>query len=237
MARVHTLTLVCSLAARTARAEPDTEELQDYQIRPPGYVAPEPPPNTATAIPHARRTTRTDAPSRWGGGLRVTGLSGIGALPGVNFGGELAGLVRRDELFVELGLGHWQPEHEQRVTETPDRVALALDVWTLRGGWASMDMPLRAWGLVEVGEVAGARGMEGVVSRMVMGDTPAKRQWRAIGAGLGVAWPMSRYTRLVGSMEIAVPIQRERLMLEQGEAYEPDPLAARYSVGLEVGWR
>jgi hypothetical protein len=43
--------------------------------------------------------------------------------------------------------------------------------------------------------------------------------------------------RLSGNMEIAVPLNRERLMLDHGEAYKPDFLAARYSVGLEVGWR
>src|SRR5512141_2916908 len=39
---------------------------------------------------------------RWGGGLRLTGASGIGALPGRNFGAEVAVNVRHDELFAEL---------------------------------------------------------------------------------------------------------------------------------------
>lgn len=174
---------------------------------------------------------------RWGGGLRLTGLSGIGALPGVNFGGEVAIMVRRDEAFAELAIGQWKPEHTQYVPSEPGPVELELDVWTLRAGWASMNMPLRAWGLVEVGEVAGTRGMQGVVTRMVMGDTPDNRQWRAIGAGIGVAWPMSNQARLIGNMELAVPINRDRLMLDRGEAYQPDPMAARYSLGIEVGWR
>ena len=53
---------------------------------------------------------------------------------------------------------------------------------------------------------------------------------------VGVAWPMSKQARLVGNMEVAVPVNREELMLDQG-VYEPDPLVARYSMGLEVGWR
>jgi len=100
-----------------------------------------------------------------------------------------------------------------------------------------MRMPIRGWVLGEVGEIAGAKGMQGVVTRMVMGDTPQDRQWRAVGAGLGIAWPMSDNIRLIGNMEIAVPLNRERLMLDRGEAYQPDFLAARYSLGLEVGWR
>ncbi len=175
----------------------------------------------------------------WGGGLRLTGLSGIGALPGVNFGGEVAINVRHNELFGELALGQWKPEDTQYVVDGDSSVELGINMWTLRAGWASMRMPLRAWGLIEVGEIAGttARNMPGVLPRMVMGDTPSNRQWRALGAGLGVAWPLSSQARVVGNMEIAVPVQRERLMLAYGEGYEPDPLAARYSVGLEVGWR
>ena len=174
----------------------------------------------------------------WGGGVRLTGLSGIGSLPGVSFGAEVAVLVRRVEYFAELALGRWKPEDRHLVAQpqatTP--LELAFNVWTLRGGWASMQMPLRGWLLVDVGEVAGARGMPGVIGRMVTGDTPPGRRWTAVGAGFGVAWPMSDQARLIGSVEFAIPVVRERLMLEQGE-FEPDPISARYSLGLEVGWR
>jgi hypothetical protein len=172
---------------------------------------------------------------RWGGGLRFTGLSGIGALPGVNFGVEVAGLLRRDERFLELALARWKPE-DSHLVAAADPVPLALNVWTLRGGFASMRMPIRAWALVEVGEVAGAKQMPGVVSRMVMGSTPNNRRWTALGAGLGIGWPLSNQARVVGNLELAVPVKRESLMLDDG-VYEPDPLAARYSIGIEVGWR
>jgi hypothetical protein len=174
---------------------------------------------------------------RWGGGVRLTGLSGIGALPGVNYGVELAAFLRRDELFAELGFGWWKPEHTYVVTEMPERVELKLDVWTLRAGWASMKMPLRAWALAEVGEIASARGMPGVVTRMMTGDVPNERQWHALGGGLGVAWPMAKNARLFGMMEVAVPVDREEVTLDAYGGYQPDPLVARASAGLEVGWR
>ena len=174
---------------------------------------------------------------RWGGGVRLTGLSGIGALPGVNYGAEVAVNVRRDEVFAELSLSRWKPENEYMVTDASDQVPLKLDVWALRVGWASMTMPLRGWGIVEVGELAGARGPQGVVSRMMMGDTPKQRQWRSVGGGFGVAWPMSDQARLCGSLEVTIPTNREALMLDHGGMYTPDPLVARYTVGLEVGWR
>ena len=194
----------------------------------------------ATAV-HAEHRVAVDDPlattDRWGGGIRLTGLSGIGALPGVNYGAEVAVNARRDELFAELALARWKPEDGYRVAETQDQVPLKLDVWTLRVGWASMKMPLRAWGLVELGEIAGARGPQGVVSRMMMGDTPKQRQWQSVGGGFGVAWPMSDQARLFGSLEVTIPTNREPLMLDHGGAYTPDPLVARYTVGLEVGWR
>jgi hypothetical protein len=198
------------------------------------------PPSSVDAQPVAKPMVRRERPDplataeRWGGGIRLTGLSGIGALPGVNFGGEVAGLVRRDELFAELALGRWKPEETRMVADT--NVELALVVWTVRAGWASMKMPLRAWALAEVGEVAGISKMPGVISRMVMGDTPRARQWAAVGAGFGVAWPLSNQARVVGNLEFAVPVKRDVLMLDEG-TYEPDPMAARYSIGLEVGWR
>lgn len=176
---------------------------------------------------------------RWGGGVRLTGLSGIGALPGVNFGVEAAVTVRRDELFAELALGRWTPEHDYNVADDGARTPLFLRTWTARAGWSSMQMPLRAWVLAEVGELAGSggvSGMSGVVSRMVSGETPSERSWKALGGGVGVAWPMSQQARLVGTLELAIPVQREEVMTNRG-AYAPDPLAARYSIGLEVGWR
>jgi hypothetical protein len=207
----------------------------DADLLPPSAVAVTPSPTTVTL--HVRKdplaTTRI-----WGGGVRFTGLSGIGALPGVNYGGELAALVRHEELFAELAMGTWKPQHTYVVTESPQHVELGLDVWTLRGGWASMNTPLRAWGLVEVGELASAGTMPGVVARMMTGETPQERRWKAVGGGFGVAWPMSDNARLIGMLELAVPVARKTIMLDYNVGgYQPDPIAVRSSAGLELGWR
>lgn len=189
-------------------------------------------------VPRAAKHAPLATTDRWGGGVRLTGLSGIGALPGVNYGGEVALHLRRDEVFGELALARWKPEEPHRVSvDSTTSVDLQLDLWTLRAGWDSMKTPLRAWGLVEVGEMAGGRGMSGVLTRMVTGDTPTERRWRAVGGGFGVAWPMSDQARLIGSLELAVPIERGSLMLDRYGTYEADPFVARTNVGLEVGWR
>jgi hypothetical protein len=175
---------------------------------------------------------------RWGGGLRLTGASGIGALPGRNLGAEVAVNVRHDELFAELAMSHWQPQNDYRVMSAGTPVELGLDLWAMRAGWSSMRMPLRAWVLAEVGEIAGTSEMSGVLSRMMTGDTPSGRRWTAVGAGVGIAWPISNQIRLLGTMELAVPLVEEHLVLDNGVGdFKPDPLAARYAIGLEVGWR
>lgn len=219
------------LLSTTAYAQPGADDGEPPSETPPT-------PSRSTLIPRELQEsnhTGISTTNRWGGGVRVTGLSGIGALPGVNFGGEVAGHLRRDELFGELALGRWKPEDTYHVPSM-QQTELALDVWTVRGGWSSMRTPIRIWGLVEVGEVAGAKQMGGVVTRMVMGETPRERRWTAVGAGMGIAWPVSDQACLVGNLEFAVPTSHDELMLDEG-VYKPDAMAARYSIGLEVGWR
>ena len=216
----------------------DVEVDADYDLAPPSAV--EVAAETPRATPIRERKNPLATTRRLGGGVRFTGLSGIGALPGVNYGGEVAALVRYDELFGELAMGHWKPEKTYVLAESPERVELGLDVWTLRGGWASMQTPLRMWGLVEVGELAstGAAAMPGVVPRMVMGETPSDRRWKAVGGGLGVAWQMNDNARLIGMLELAIPVARRTVMLDNGVGgYEPDPLAVRSCAGIELGWR
>lgn len=242
MASASKTILICGvLAASTATAEPTTtgtvqlnlDAAHSSELSPPGEVEPV----VEVRRPLARRTLGLNEVGQWGGGVRVTGLSGVGALPGVNMGAELAVYVRRDERFVELGLGRWVPQETYVVAESPERVELGLDVWTVRGGWASQKMPLRAWLLVEVGELASARQMTGYISRMV-GAVDSERRWLAAGGGFGVAWPMAEHARLVGTVELAIPIERNTpMMMTTGKDYEPEAAAARCNLGLELGWR
>ena len=231
MPRLSTLALASGFVfvlVSPAAAQPGMQDPVE-----PGPVEPAPVRHTlaSKANPNA-----TDA--MWGGGVRLTGLSGVGALPGVNIGGELAVHVRWEERFVELGLAKWRPQETVVVTEAPDRVELGLDVWSIRGGWASKTMPLRAWLLVEAGELAGPHHvMPAGVPRMVMGSVEASHKWFAAGGGFGVQWPMSENARLVGNVELAIPIDREPMMLDTGGTFEPDAATARCSLGRELGWR
>ncbi len=179
---------------------------------------------------YARRTEARPDP-HWGGGARLVGLSGVGAVPEVGLGVELAGYLRHDDGFIELAAARWGTGGAVLNEGAPARVAVGLDVVALRAGWGPEDLPIRVWGTAERGTMSG----EGYQ----LGDPQfGSATWTAIGTGFGVAWPMFPNARLVGSFEVAVPVQRPSFVLTSGEvAYQPSFVTARVAFGLEVGWK
>ncbi len=170
-------------------------------------------------------------PRKWGGGAHLHGLSGAGALPELNLGVELAGYVRRLDHFVELGAGLWVPQSAHLQVGAPARVEVSLQVITLRGGWSPRDLPLRAWLTAEVGRLQG-------IGVAVDDPRAGAALWAALGGGFNVQWPMSPLARLVGAIELMIPVERTVFMLEDGrDLYRPSSAAARCSLGLEVGWK
>ena len=101
----------------------------------------------------------------------------------------------------------------------------------MRIGWRSEQLPLRGWASVEVGTMYG----NGVaLANAALGEG----RWFAAGTGFGVAWPMTRWARLVGTTEVMVAIQRVRFSLDNGSVvYAPAPMSARATCGIEVGWQ
>ncbi|MDX2092692.1 MAG: hypothetical protein SFX73_32805 [Kofleriaceae bacterium] len=220
----------------TARTEPEPEPEPDPIFEPvtAGFVddARLPGENIERRIERWGMPMPTPRPQRtWGGGLRFVGLSGIGALPGVNLGGEVGGYVRRENHFAELAVAHWAPQRTSLQGTAPAGIDVTLEVVTARGGWGPETVPLRAWGTVEIGSMSG-EGMSVLDARTGSG------QWAAVGGGFGVAWPMSPYARLVGSIELMIPVGRTRFTLDSGtELWRPTSAAARSALGLEVGFR
>jgi hypothetical protein len=181
--------------------------------------------------PAVYRERELPAQHDWGGGGRLLALSGIGALPRINVGGELAGYVRRHRNFAEVAVARWVPQSARFAPGGPARVDVSLNVITVRGGWGPEDLPIRAWLMTEVGVMRGA-GMDLVDPRTESG------RWVAVGGGFGVAWPMAPRARLVGTFELAIPLNRTTFMLQNGgDLYQPAAAAARCALGLELGWR
>ena len=192
--------------------------------------------NTDEELGLANRTSPLPSPlpvdaNKWGGGMHLTGLSGAGALPELNLGVELAGYVRRLDRFVELGAGLWVPQSAHLQPGAPARVEVSLQVVTLRGGWSPRDLPLRAWVTAEIGRIQG-------IGVAVDDPRAASSRWTALGGGFNVAWPMSPLARLVGAVEMVIPLERTVFMLEDGrDLYQPSTAAARCSLGIELGWK
>jgi hypothetical protein len=187
-------------------------------------------PVAATSIAVASRGPEIAerARPRWGGGLSVLGLSGVGALPQVNLGLEVSGYLRRDQHFASLGVSRWVP---QDAVNDGAGVEIKLDTFVARAGWGPSRLPLRAWGLGEVGEMTGMGLNLSMIQR-------GSARWVALGGGFGVAWQMNAYARVLGTFEVAVPLSRAQFMVAQGNTiYEPSLAAARAAFGFEVGWR
>lgn len=175
------------------------------------------------------RPGEVPAPSDRGADLRVLGLSGIGAQPGVSIGGELAGTVRVGSTIVELAGVRWLSSSRVPHAGAPDRVDVDLGLAALRLGWGSAQRPLRAWISGELGTLRA--GQAGSGPRM------GAVRWLAAGGGFAVAWPMGPRARLIGTIEAVMPVQRARIVLQDGsELYRSAWAAVRSGLGLEIGW-
>lgn len=192
------------------------------------------PPVRVAAVAVERVRTDTPPPSRvhvrdWRIGMHAFALSGIGMVPRVGVGGELAVFVRRRQLFAEIGFVRWATRSAYLVAGAPARVEVGIDAALVRAGWSPPEMPLRAW---LGGELGAMRGSGAALADARDGTAP----WAAVTAGFGVGWPMTRHAQLVGTFEIAVPTSRVHFTLaESGNIYSSSAIAARCAFGLEVG--
>jgi hypothetical protein len=169
------------------------------------------------------------APRIFGYGVHAMALSGIGTVPRVGVGAELSIFGRRKQLFAEIGFARWASQSAYLVNGAPGRVDVGLDVATARFGWSPAKMPLRAWMGTELGAM---RGQGEALTDAQQGSA----RWFAVTAGFGVGWPMTRYARILGTFEIAVPTSRVSFTLAQGsDIYTSSAAAARCALGLEIG--
>nr|HEX4318562.1 hypothetical protein [Kofleriaceae bacterium] len=204
---------VALVVARIAVAAPAAEQAYSDEAIVPTEVS-------TIAAPHGR----------WTASARVSFVSGVGSVPDVGIGGEVAVVVQRDRVFGELAGSTWESSAARLASGAPGGVDVQLRTLTVRGGYAAIS-PLRGWVVVDVGSMAG----QGVaLQNEQMGSGP----WLAAGAGFGVAWPIARAVRVVGTFEVLAELQhRTTFDLGDGQVvYQPAPATARTSFGLEIGW-
>ena len=193
----------------------------------------------AAAEPDAPQITRavvTEKPPttyrRWALGMRVSGVSGIGIVPEVGLGAELALTLRHDSLSGEVAETKWLTSGADAHIGGPARVDVGLQVTAVRVGWRPPHLPLRAFAAAEVGTMDGIGVNTGI--------TPENNntRWFAAGAGFGVAWQMNSWLRLVGTTEVLLAVERVKFALGNGMiVYAPSPMSARASCGIEIGWQ
>jgi hypothetical protein len=206
------------------------------ELRPPPGPAPDAPATASPAIaarggaaPAAHPGAERWLPEPWGADLRVLGVSGIGAQPGVSLGGELAGTLRLRSAIVELAGMRWLTSSRAPRTTVLAGADVDLQLAALRIGWGSERLPLRAWLSGELGTLRGGDS-DSADPRM------ASARWLAAGSGFAVAWPMGPWVRLIGMIEVAVPLEQARIVLDGREIYRSAVAAVRSGLGLEIGW-
>ena len=217
---------VALIVAQLAQAQHRVEVTVPIEVT--ALVPPVAKPELALRLPVAAERPPS-AP--WTAGFRALALSGIGMTPEVGVGADISAFVQRDTRFVEVGYAKWVPRPMQILASESGTVQFDLQLVAIRGGWASTKMPLRGWVGLEVGQMHG----EGPALR-----TPESGvgRWVAISSGFGVGWPISPRTRLVGTFEVAVPVDRAKFQFMDGsEIREPAPISARSALGVELAWR
>lgn len=170
-------------------------------------------------------------PRPWTIGARISGVSGIGVIPQVGLGGEVAITLRTNRHLVELGATRWFTSAAQFHNGRPAKVDVDLDVAIARYGWRPYELPLRSWVGVEVGNMRGG-GVQLPTAQLEGG------RWVAAGAGFGIAWQMTPWIRLLGTTEAMLAVERVRFSTGDGlVVYAPSPMSVRTTCGLEVGWQ
>lgn len=170
-----------------------------------------------------RDLSTPDAPHPFSLGVRLSGVSGIGIVPEVGLGAEVAISARIHSTMAELSATKWLASGADKSSA---HVEVGLAVTAARVGWRPENLPLRAWVSGEYGSMNG-NGTNG----------ESEGRWFAAGAGFGVSWRLEPWLRLVGSTETLIAIERVKFTAATGQViYAPSPISARATLGLEVGW-
>lgn len=169
-------------------------------------------------------------PRAWTLGARISGVSGIGIIPKVGLGGEVALTLRRHRMLGEIAATRWLTSAAQFHNGAPAKVDVNLDTAAVRWGWRPFEVPLRAWLSVETGSMSG--------TSLKTSEQLEHGRWLAAGAGFGIAWQIKPWFRLLGTMEGMVALERVAFTMGDGIiVYAPAPTSVRTTCGFEVGWQ
>jgi hypothetical protein len=181
------------------------------------------PPVEAPIIEAAWVTPRARA--EWSLGAHAAVVAGIGMLPRVGVGGELAMTGRREQLFAELGYADWR-------TTADSAGDFAFGLWTIdaRVGWRSRRLPIAAWLVGELGKAS-------AVETGTMPSPAVASGYAAVGAGVGARIRVTRWLDGVAAVEGLYAVERPRFEMVTVSVFEPSVVAAQASIGLSGTYR
>jgi hypothetical protein len=174
--------------------------------------------------------SRTTPEPGWNGGVRVAGLFGTGASPGIGIAGDVGGWFAWRSYAVAVSASQWS-----KGTVTLDGTMSGVDIdvraFSLRTGWRPRTLPLRSWLIARWGQIRG----EAVGLDDGRGGTA---RWTAAGIGAGWAFALTSRVAVVPAAEAEMVLDRATFSLDSGtELYRTPPMALHGSVAIEVGWR
>jgi hypothetical protein len=184
-----------------------------------------------TSSPDVSPRRRRPEPLRPDGGVRPSLVSGAGISPHVGYGVELSAWFVFGKGAVEVSGTRWL----ERLAELPPSerfgAAVGLDALAARLCWNPERYGPRVCVLGEVGSMSG-RGV-GLFDSQVGEGT-----YSAAGIGLSLRARLRSRVALVGGFDMLRAIDRPRFVLDRGTLlFQPDPLAGRIGLGVEIGWR
>lgn len=164
-------------------------------------------------------------------GLRPSMVSGAGISPHVGYGLEVSAWFVWGSGAVEVSGTRWL----ERLAELPASerfgAAIGLDALAARACWNPERYGPRVCVLGELGSMSG-RGV-GLFDAKVGEGT-----YSAAGIGLSLRARLRSHVALVGGFDMVRAIDRPRFVLDRGTVlFQPDPLAGRVALGVELGWR
>jgi hypothetical protein len=227
--------VVLARAVAEARARENVEiEMEDEQLPPreqPRDI------NNGLDLPRARiddefvPRPRHGEKARPDGGMRPSIVSGAGIAPHVGYGLEMSVWFVWGRGAVEVSGTRWL----ERLAEIPASqrlgASIGLDAIAARACWNPERYGPRVCALGELGNMSG-RGVGLFNSRIGEGT------YSAAGIGLSLRARLRSHLALVGGFDMLRAIDRPRFVLDRGTVlFQPDPLAGRVLLGVEVGWR
>jgi len=181
-----------------------------------------------TAVVEPRPHVARAAAPRWSVALRTQVGTDAGVVPRIGLSGEVAIVLTRGELAIELEARRWREGLAELTPGSEIGAAIRLDALAGRLCWQRPEVGPRACLLFEGGTMRG-QGIGFAEQRS--GNAP----WSAAGFGLTMRTLIARRTSLVATFEMLRAIDRPRFGLDRGTGlHEPDRLCGRVAAGVEL---